>query len=93
MTPILETLHKDGLSNDDEDNDSNTSDEDNNNNGHGDIDDDDELCDDDPAGLASDIVVTHVELARTVRECISYLFLFIIFILIQNKGLLRLTLL
>jgi len=92
MTPILETLRKDGLSNDDEDNDSNASDEDNDNNGHGDIDDDDELCDDDPAGLASDIVV-HVELARTVRECISYLFLFIIFILIQNKGLLQLTLL
>jgi len=61
ITSILEVLRKDGLStDDDEDNDSDP--------------DEDNECDDDADGTNDidndDTVLAHVELARTVRECI-----------------------
>jgi hypothetical protein len=69
ITPILEFLCKDGLSNDDSGTDEDYIDgnTDDNDNSDSDTDDDNE-CDNDP-------VLAHVELARTVREWISHLFL------------------
>lgn len=67
--PILEILRNKGLSNDDEDDEKDEDDDDKNG---GAADGADEI-DDGPTVLA------HVELARTVRECIVLLFLFMIF--------------